>query len=203
MPIAQGKSRSTRSASSRNCGETCAANGSGSAMRAQISGRDASSRRARSRERSSSGSAPTRQPARMTGTSNGRPAPCSPAGTMRSLRIRPSSSNSRSTCLRPGQVALPAERLRRGWPSRIPPWSVDVRFAERWGRAAGQRGQARVTPRRRAPCRLSGPPNPRVDAPPAVRARALRSPRKLHSRSLHLPVARLARRCHPAVLRSR
>jgi len=126
-----------------------------------------------------------------------------PAGTMRSLRIRPSSSNSRSTCLRPGQVALPAERLRRGWPSRIPPWSVDVRFAERWGRAAGQRGQARVTPRRRAPCRLSGPPNPRADAPPAVRARVLRSPRKLHSRSLHLPVARLARRCHPAVLRSR
>ena len=97
------------------------------------------------------------------------------------------------------------EHRRRAWrhgepgPARLPHRArVHLLRAAPDGRRAVERQPAAARP-----TRSPGFPSHRADAPPAVRARALRSRRKLHWRSLHRRAGRLARRCRPALPRSR
>src|SRR5262245_8356575 len=76
------------------------------------SGSRARSSAARARISASVGDGATRRPSRMTAWISGSPLCSSFSIESISPAIRPSGPNRRQTCLRPGHVALPVERLR-------------------------------------------------------------------------------------------
>ena len=72
---------------------------------------------ARARTSASVGAGLRRLPPCMTTSISGSPCCASSSTDRTSAAMRPSGLKRRHTCLRPGQVALPAERLRRGKPA--------------------------------------------------------------------------------------
>src|SRR6516165_3483135 len=111
------KRLSTSLASCTNPSATCTGyDPCGSSWR-NGSGSSARSRAARARISASAGDGPMRRPPCMTSWISGSPRWTSLSIDRTSPAIRPSGPYRRQTCFRPGHVALPVERLRRGSPA--------------------------------------------------------------------------------------
>src|SRR6516165_6230316 len=116
------KRLSTSLASRTNASATCTGYDPCGSSRRNGSGSRARSHAARARISASVGDSPMRRPPRMTNWISGSPVWSSLSIDRISPTIRPSDPYRRQTCLRPGHVAFPVERLRRG----SPPYSCSL-----------------------------------------------------------------------------